>query len=296
MSMKMSEVSKDAQDLVREIIRNSFAVTSLEQISNLEPVSAKTLELFRADPEQGPTLSDPKLDTSGTTLLQLKSSSWNQALIYKIAQQAESVIENTSSGGTKVERNELDKLVADRLYRILRKIYDHKTSDVLDVRSFTKRSRSLRVWKLTRRQRIAAMEQQSCRQKGDLEGYECWSFILNAVTTFQTDGMSDEEDGEEDGEKVKLVLDVGFRRSEFRSLFRSVDNRDIAKGQGGRRLRRRVEVLKPVERLAPRNIPPFFLNPGFRGQNNALPQDTDKLEADLVKTIDLFQNRYNMIL
>ncbi|KAJ3835963.1 hypothetical protein F5878DRAFT_643916 [Lentinula raphanica] len=181
MSMKMSEVSKDAQNRCLQ-------------------------KLFRADPEQGPTLSDPKLDTSGTTLLQLKSSSWNQALIYKIAQQAESVIENTSSGGTKVERNELDKLVADRLYRILRKIYDHKTSDVLDevltiapvvtTKQFPQ--------KLTRRQRIAAMEQQSCRQKGDLEGYECWSFILNAVTTFQTDGMSDEEDGEEDGEKPKV--------------------------------------------------------------------------------------------
>ncbi|KAJ3816678.1 hypothetical protein F5880DRAFT_1463801, partial [Lentinula raphanica] len=117
--------------------------------------------------------------------------------------------------------------------------------------------------KLKRRQTIATMEQQSCQQKGDVEGYECWAFILNAVTTLQADGMSDEEDDEKDGEKVKLVLDVGFRRPEFRLLFRYVDNRDVAKGQGGRRLRRRVEVSNLVDRATPGYIPTFFLSPGF---------------------------------
>ncbi|KAJ3756545.1 hypothetical protein EV361DRAFT_797447 [Lentinula raphanica] len=134
---------------------------------------------------------------------------------------------------------------------------------------------------MTRRQTIATIEQRDCKDKGDIEGSECWDFILYAVTVLGIDGMSDEEDDEENEEKVKLVLDVGFRRPEFRTLLRSVDTRDMAKGQGGRKLRRRVEVSKMVERQPPRNIPSIFLNPGFRNHSNAV--EAIRLEADLAR-------------
>ncbi|KAJ3720333.1 hypothetical protein C8R42DRAFT_736681, partial [Lentinula raphanica] len=137
--------------------------------------------------------------------------------------------------------------------------------------------------KMTRRQTIATIEQQGCKDKGDIEGSECWDFILYAVTVLGTDGMSDEEDDDENGEKVKSVLDVGFRRPEFRTLFRSVDARDMARGQGGRKLRRRVEVSKVVERQPPRNVPEIFLSPGFRNNCNAVPQAAIQLEADLAR-------------
>ncbi|KAJ3717006.1 hypothetical protein C8R42DRAFT_644923 [Lentinula raphanica] len=68
---------------------------------------------------------------------------------------------------------------------------------------------------MTRRQTIATIEQQDCKDKGDIEGSDCWDFILYAVTVLGIDGMSDEEDDEENGEKVKSVLDVDFRRPEF---------------------------------------------------------------------------------
>ncbi|KAJ3749307.1 hypothetical protein DFH05DRAFT_1520921 [Lentinula detonsa] len=275
---------KVAGDLVREIIRKSFAATSLEHISELEPVSADTLHHFRTCPEQGPTLSNAKLDTSGKNLSEIKQSPWNQALIYRIARQAESVAQNTHSrSGSKepLQQSEWDKLVADKIYRILRKACSHKRTDDTYL---AKHSRSLRDWKMTRRQTIATIEQQDCKDNGDIEGYECWGFILYAVTVFGIDGMSDEEDDEENGEKVKSVLDVGFRRPEFRTLFRSVDIRHVAKGQGGRKLQRRVEVSKMVERQLPRNIPCVFLSPGFQSSSNAIPQEAIiQLEADLAR-------------
>ncbi|KAJ3831767.1 hypothetical protein F5878DRAFT_667222 [Lentinula raphanica] len=281
--------NKLAGDLVREMIRNSFAATSLEHISELEPVSLDSLDRFRICPDQGPTLTKAQLDTSGRNLSELKQSPWNQDLIYKIARQAESISQSTDSGSGGVleplQPGEWDKLVADKIYRILRKICSHKSPDDT---SAAKHSRSLRVWKMTRRQTIATIEQQGCKDKGDIEGSECWGFILYAVTVLGIDGMSDEEEEEEEnGEKVKSVLDVGFRRPEFRTLFRSVDARDMAKGQGGRKRQRRVEVSKMVERQPPRNVPRIFLSPGFRNDSNAVPQASIQLEADLA--------RYNML-
>ncbi|KIK58889.1 hypothetical protein GYMLUDRAFT_170312, partial [Collybiopsis luxurians FD-317 M1] len=66
---------------------------------------------------------------------------------------------------------------------------------------------------------IALLKQQACQGKKDSKGFNNWGFILYTVTALQIDGMSDEEDGKEDGQPIRLVLDVNFRCQEFQSLF-----------------------------------------------------------------------------
>ncbi|KAJ3831095.1 hypothetical protein F5878DRAFT_510803, partial [Lentinula raphanica] len=128
--------------------------------------------------------------------------------------------------------------------------------------------------KFKRRQSIATLEQGECRDKGDVEGEHIWRFILYAVTSLQVDGMSDEEDGEESGQAVKLVLEVGFRREEFRTLFRSIDIRPgVSRSQGGRRFKKRIEISKKAERQPPRGIPSPFLTPRFREGHSKPSQD-----------------------
>ncbi|KAJ3780260.1 hypothetical protein GGU10DRAFT_279696, partial [Lentinula aff. detonsa] len=120
------------------------------------------------------------------------------------------------------------------------------------------------------RQAIATSEQQACREKGDKEGDNCWGFVLYSVSALQVDGMSDEEDGVDNGKEVKSVADLAFRPSELRNLFRTVDlTRDRTDlGQGGRKFKRRVEVAKKVERAPPADIPSSFMKSGHRNKNS----------------------------
>ncbi|KIK52810.1 hypothetical protein GYMLUDRAFT_179728, partial [Collybiopsis luxurians FD-317 M1] len=135
--------------------------------------------------------------------------------------------------------------------------------------------------KFQRRQAIAALQMQTCQEKGDKEGEDCWAFIMHTVTTLQADRMSDEEDREVDRKSAKLVLDLEFRHHEFRSLFRMVDSvrEKMDKGQGGRKLKRRVEISRKADRPFPKDIPSVFLSPTFcirtsdEAQNSALQED-----------------------
>jgi len=125
------------------------------------------------------------------------------------------------------------------------------------------------------------LEQQACRDNGDQEGDDCWGFILYAVAALENEGMSDEEDGEEDGEAVKEVLDLNFRRQELRSIFRFVDSAmdRTERSQGGRKFKKRVEVSKKTTRRPRDGIPSVFLNPDHR--KTKAEANNDELEAAL---------------
>lgn len=133
---------------------------------------------------------------------------------------------------------------------------------------------------MERRQAIATLEQQACRDNGDQEGDDCWGFILYAVAALGNEGMSDEEDGEEEGEAVKEVLDLNFRRQEFRSIFRFVDSaRDgIEWDQSGRKFKKRVDVSRKTTRRPRNGTPSVFLNPDLRAKAES---NNDELEAAL---------------
>ncbi|KAJ3770431.1 hypothetical protein FB446DRAFT_790517 [Lentinula raphanica] len=273
--LSKSAVMKNASDLVRETILTSFEVGSLTDIRSLEPIAPSALQTFARDPAQPLNLSQARLDLSGETLFSLKESSWNQSLIYQLARRAQAVAERLENQGQYLlpdDRNEINwhGLSKDRIHRILREIHQQRTMELGISSVATKRSRSVRVWKLRRRESLAALAEQTCEEKGDSEGEESWGFLLFALASLEEDGMSDEEDGEEDGKPVRLVLDVAFRRREFRPLFRLIDSNTagIEKGQGGRKFKKRVEIAKEVSRphRTIDQIPSAFLSPGYQNQ------------------------------
>lgn len=209
-----------------------------------KPVSPNELEMFALNPVHGPNIQNARLDTTGKTLKEMKSSSWNQILISTMAQHAETLAMHSNHPeqyGYPSTIIQWDKLFEDRIHRILRDVAAHG-SDTPAVLSVKKQLRIIRAWvsyivgvsvqhrnkillqKVKRRQAIATLEQQACKDNGDQDGDDAWGFILYALGALEIDGMSDEEDGEEDGETVKEVLDLDFRRNELRFLFRSVDS------------------------------------------------------------------------
>ncbi|KAJ3718814.1 hypothetical protein C8R42DRAFT_643874 [Lentinula raphanica] len=273
--LSKSAVMKNASDLVRETILTSFEVGSLTDICSLEPIAPSALKTFTHNPAQTLNLSMAQLDLSGETLISLKESSWNQSLIYQLARRAQAVAEQSENQGQYLlpdNHDEInwDGLLEDRIHRVLREIHQQRTMESGISSTAAKRSRSIRVWKLGRRQSLAALAEQTCEEKGDSEGEESWGFLLFALATLQEDGMSDEEDGEEDGNPVRLVLDVPFRRREFRPLFRFIDSNTagIEKGQGGRKFKKRVEIAKEVSRphRTINKIPSAFLSPDYQNQ------------------------------
>ncbi|KAJ3816388.1 hypothetical protein EV361DRAFT_955777 [Lentinula raphanica] len=269
--LSKSAVLKNASDLVKETILTSFEVGSLTNgVRHSEPVSPSALEEFNCNPEQTLNLSRAQLDLSGETLISLKESSWNQNLIYQLARRAQAVAERSETRNLYLlpkEEISWDELVKDRIHRILREVHHQRTTDS-DISK--KRSRSVRLWKHNRRQSLAVLAGQACQEKGDTEGEDSWGFLLCAIGSLQVDGMSDEEDGEEDGNPVRLVLNAAFRRKEFRPLFRFIDSNPagIEKGQGGRRFKKRVEIAKEVSpsRKLLNTIPSAFLSPAYQSQ------------------------------
>ncbi|KAJ3715433.1 hypothetical protein C8R42DRAFT_645832 [Lentinula raphanica] len=272
MPSESAVVLDNARKLVRELLLTSFEVGSLSHIRDLEPVARSALESFDSDPELTPSLSGAQLDLSGETLISLKESSWNQSLIYQLARRAQAMAEHSENHEQYELPNEdihWDNLCKDRIHRILREIHQQRTMNSDISSASAKRQHSVRTWfqKLNRRQKIAVLAEQACQEKGDIEGKESWGFLLYAVGSLQVDGMSDEEDGEEDGNPVRLVLDVAFRRKEFRPLFRFIDSdkAGIEKGQGGRKFRKRVEISKVSHtQRVPSNIRDAFLSPDYR--------------------------------
>lgn len=65
--------------------------------------------------------------------------------------------------------------------------------------------------KYQRRFQIAGAMLDVSRTNDDQSGIEFWSFVLRAVAGLTSDGMSDEENGDGDGdETARRVLDIDF--------------------------------------------------------------------------------------
>lgn len=101
-----------------------------------------------------------------------------------------------------------------------------------------------------------------CEEKGDIQRAQFWRDVLEAIEVLTVGGMSDEEDGVEGNESVRLVKDVDYRHPDFRKLFRKVDdvrtkNTSIFKNVGRKRMRR-VYVPEMTSRPPPPNMPPSY--------------------------------------
>lgn len=103
---------------------------------------------------------------------------------------------------------------------------------------------------------------QVCEETGEIQRAQFWREVLECVEILTVDGMSDEEDGTEGDESVRLVKDLDYRHPDFRKLFKKVDNvrtknSSIFKNTGRKRIRR-VYVSEMTSRPPPTNIPSSF--------------------------------------
>ncbi|KIK50651.1 hypothetical protein GYMLUDRAFT_252796 [Collybiopsis luxurians FD-317 M1] len=257
----------------------------------VEPISSAHLQLFRVDPDAyGPSILDSRLDTSGQTVREMGESAWNQTLIFKLARHAEAIVaaaDNPQECGLPGQKIEWDNLFKDKIQQILRDIYNARIGHTSRTSSVIKQAQATRAWKFKCRQSIATAEQQCCRENGDAEGEECWGFVLYAVDVLQIDRMSDEEDGEEEGEAVKWVLGLDFCRREFRYLFHRVDSArsTVDQSLGGRKFKRRVETSRKSQRSTPVGIPSAFLSSNSRDANSARDENHDQLEGALLRFV-----------
>ncbi|KAF9060870.1 hypothetical protein BDP27DRAFT_1429586 [Rhodocollybia butyracea] len=195
------------------ILQNASANSLSSAWEDTKPVSPNELEMFALNPVHGPNIQNARLDTTGKTLKEMKSSSWNQILISKMAQHAETLAmhsNNPEQYGYPSTIIQWDKLFEDRIHRILRDVAAHG-SDTPAVLSVKKQLRSIRAWE----QNVVTeseVKASNCNIGTTGDGDNAWGFILYAVGALEIDGMSYEEDGKEDGKTVKEVLDLDFRR------------------------------------------------------------------------------------
>jgi len=125
-----------------------LGASSLSAGWDTEPVSETTLELFRNNPELGPSVMNAKLDTSGETLKEMKLSSWNRLLITKLAQNAQRLAEqsnNPEEYGYPKLKIDWENLFRDKIHRILRDVHNNRSRNA-PVTSVAKKLRSIRAW------------------------------------------------------------------------------------------------------------------------------------------------------
>ncbi|KAG7090363.1 hypothetical protein E1B28_009483 [Marasmius oreades] len=102
------------------------------------------------------------------------------------------------------------------------------------------------------------------RQKEEQEGVEFWSFVLHSVRELDLAGISDDEDSEIEGQKVKLVHQLDFRHPDFRPLFEMVDHTTPEKlSRRGRQRPRGVLSPLVTEREPPSGIAPERFKPEY---------------------------------
>ncbi|KAL0569286.1 hypothetical protein V5O48_012688 [Marasmius crinis-equi] len=122
-----------------------------------------------------------------------------------------------------------------------------------------------RFVKWDRRMHTSIVMTKKSRERGDEEALAAWHYIGRATHEMGPAGMSDEEDGEEGGEIVKLVHGVEFRHPLYRDVFEMSDQTrylepEVFKKKGRRRprgvLSSRVTDHNPPDGLAPERYDP----------------------------------------
>ena len=127
------------------------------------------------------------------------------------------------------------------------------------------------------RSKIATVMLLVSRNRRDNAAEEFWSYVLVVVDTLGHNGMSDEEEDDEEMEdarggsrilvrKIK-ILKSSWRHEYFEELFHYVDmtrlfEQHIFRAHGGKSVEReRVDQVS--ERLPPKNIPRSFFREGY---------------------------------
>ncbi|KIK60919.1 hypothetical protein GYMLUDRAFT_167117, partial [Collybiopsis luxurians FD-317 M1] len=154
--------------------------------------------------------------------------------------------------------------------------------------------------KFTSRQEVATVMLQHTSLSNDQKGTELWSYVLRCLNELTQDGLSDEEDGSEGDEEVKLVADLDFRHPDLRLLFQKVDNTrlshpDIFVLAGQRKIKRvlgsRIVVCKP-----PPDLSLVFFRPEYLGARPISEADVEGKEWPVSRFIDFLLFIYHFLI
>ncbi|THU92393.1 hypothetical protein K435DRAFT_862495 [Dendrothele bispora CBS 962.96] len=255
------------QHIVRTVILDAFDVGAIKDVSKLPPTTAEQLALFLKNPStHGPDLIGASLDTSASTASAMKCLPWNQELMRKMALRAEEIVGREDDVDWEGSFN-------DRIYRILLDIQNSRTrtssSNPPSPSSAqkTQRRRNQRQ-KFTRRQQICTIMVEAALEEGDEGKAKLWADVLQCMQVLTADGMSEEENGEEDGELVRYVYELDFRHPEFQSLFNFVDRmresqKTVFNTTGRKRFRKVQRIDICPARKPPADLPPSYYKPEY---------------------------------
>ncbi|KAK7434139.1 hypothetical protein VKT23_020365 [Stygiomarasmius scandens] len=260
-----------------------------------DQVSDERLQQFYQDPANyGPKLRNSRLDKRGPTTSAILASHWNQALIHKLAAEADLIVSKCADDRFGHEPIEFKAMIHERLAGIIRTEIDARPRDddetiearILrlathhqEARENSRKHNILHVKHHTRMSAATVMIA-DCLQQGIEDGVETWQYILKCLEKLSHHGMSDEEDAEEeaviDGRQetvpVRRVLILPWRHESFQGLFDMLDDTRqvesaIFSQQGRPRIKRiRVDEVPSKVRTIPRHLPLSFFNPEYLAQ------------------------------
>ncbi|KAK7017900.1 hypothetical protein VNI00_018543, partial [Paramarasmius palmivorus] len=256
--------------LGRQVIYDALSCeTRLDDAIKEKSISGECSEAFKENPcENGPDIEGESLDLTGEDLVTMKASSWNQALIHMLANEAQKRVARLLDPGTYCDESTSWRgFFEKRIHQLLRQVA--KSRERPGVEAASKKSRKDNASKISRNRKyhrrldLAVIMQSISRENQDIKGMKYWAYVIRSICHLTEEGMSDEEEGIEDDEEIVFVHQIDFRHPDFRSLFDDVDNtrynRPDIFDQRGRKRRRRVISQRIVEREPPSNLPPTYL-------------------------------------
>ncbi|KAI5896178.1 uncharacterized protein SCHCODRAFT_02492533 [Schizophyllum commune H4-8] len=283
-------------DFVRRLLREALHINNLKDAWKQPSCSQERLAAYRQDTvAAGPNLTEGpiRLDTSAGTLLHMKWSPWNLDVISLLARKARCDAERHLILRHCKELDVIDweGLCRDRVHTILgdchrgRPRSETESPELAQQRmdlSYAKNAllsskRRIRAWKYDVRCSIAAGMLQSGQALSQGRNPDIaanakdqtmwWAEACAALHLLTEDGMSDEEDGYDGDEQVRVVQDIRYRSLRLRNFLATVDEARIAEKlifpMIGRSRRRRVYVSSMVDREPPRGLPLAFYKGEF---------------------------------
>ncbi|KAK1225024.1 hypothetical protein PQX77_012042 [Marasmius sp. AFHP31] len=242
----------------------SSALGIKERAANTK--SREQLEDFQNDPAaHGPCTEDEHLNLGGNTVKEMRESRWNQMLSFELAQKALSIV----PGEPVFAEYRTSVVTWMRLFdrKFLPVFWEKLKAKESRTKEIKDRSRSTKK-KFQDRELVALTMQQHCRNSGDPSDEIVWSYIIRSLREFGEDGMSDEENGQQDGKEVKFVHGIDYRHPDFDLLFRIVTDNARKDYPGvfssaGRDRHPRIPSGRIIQRTPPPGVAENRFRPGY---------------------------------
>ncbi|KAL1749739.1 hypothetical protein FB107DRAFT_225010 [Schizophyllum commune] len=296
------------QELIRAVLRDALGVAHLKD-GWKQHCSRAQLDAFESDPTMAMPLITRgalRLDDRGERLADLKASPWNCTVISllseKVHADAQSHVMTTQTSN--FDGIDWGEEVRRRIYPILSDMYAARRSKEASqdvglqmVARYSKRldrnfQRRIRQWKFDNRLAIAhnmlsaigvlAKSGRTDSNNVAQDQLPFWRDAYVAVQLLGVDGMSDEEDGYDGDEEIRLVHDITFRHPRLRRFLTTVDGarllETVVTPTNGRRRRRRVYIGDLRDRDPPAGLPSVFYRDGYLARKT--PSEVHRLQVN----------------